>query len=173
VTGDGPAPPQSERELLLDFLGSSRRHVLGILEGLDEEAMRRPVLPSGWSCRDLLHHLALDDEMFWVRGVIAGEAEVIDRITSSPVDAWRPDQALSADAVRDLYRAEVERSNAVLQAADFDAPPRWWPDFMAPWPMHTVREVVLHLLVETATHSGHLDAVRELLDGHQWLVLED
>ncbi len=30
---------------------------------------------------------------------------------------------------------------------------------------------VLHHLVETATHAGHLDVVRELLDGKQYLVL--
>jgi hypothetical protein len=38
-----------ETELLLGQLRAQRRHVLGILEGLDEEALRRPVLPSGWS----------------------------------------------------------------------------------------------------------------------------
>jgi hypothetical protein len=27
------------------------------------------------------------------------------------------------------------------------------------------------VLVETATHAGHLDAVRELLDGRQYIVL--
>jgi hypothetical protein len=27
------------------------------------------------------------------------------------------------------------------------------------------------LVTETATHAGHLDAVRELIDGHTWLVL--
>jgi len=39
----------AETELLLAHLRSQRRHVLGILEGLDDEALRRPVLPSGWS----------------------------------------------------------------------------------------------------------------------------
>ena len=33
---------------LLSVLNSKRRHVLDILEGLDEEALRRPVLPSGY-----------------------------------------------------------------------------------------------------------------------------
>ena len=30
---------------------------------------------------------------------------------------------------------------------------------------------MLHMIVETATHAGHLDAVREILDGHQRLVM--
>ena len=30
---------------------------------------------------------------------------------------------------------------------------------------------MLHMIIETATHAGHLDAARELIDGHQHLVL--
>jgi hypothetical protein len=39
-----------ETALLLGFLDGEREHVLGILEGFSEEQLRRPVLPSGWSC---------------------------------------------------------------------------------------------------------------------------
>ena len=35
--------------------------------------MRRPVLPSGWTCLGLVWHLALDVERFWFRAVVAGE----------------------------------------------------------------------------------------------------
>jgi hypothetical protein len=38
--------------------------------------------------------------------------------------------------------------------------------------MHTVREVILHVLTETSGHAGHLDVVRELIDGRTWLVLD-
>jgi hypothetical protein len=30
---------------------------------------------------------------------------------------------------------------------------------------------VLHVITETATHAGHLDAARELIDGRMWLVV--
>ena len=33
----------------------------------------RPLLPSGWTCAGLVHHLALDVERFWFRAVMAGE----------------------------------------------------------------------------------------------------
>ena len=36
-----------ETHVLLQFLDTERDHVLGILEGLSEEQLRRPVLPSG------------------------------------------------------------------------------------------------------------------------------
>jgi hypothetical protein len=32
---------------------NQRTHVLGILDGLDEQALREPAVPSGWSCLDL------------------------------------------------------------------------------------------------------------------------
>ena len=36
-----------------------------------------------------------------------------------------------------------------------------------------LRVVMLHVLKETACHAGHLDAVTELIDGRQWIVLDD
>ncbi|MFC7479388.1 DUF664 domain-containing protein [Luedemannella flava] len=35
------------------------------------------------------------------------------------------------------------------------------------------RGLLLHVITETATHAGHLDAVRELIDGRTWFVVED
>jgi hypothetical protein len=38
-------------------------------------------------------------------------------------------------------------------------------------PEQQLRQTILHVIAETATHAGHLDAVRELIDGRTWLVL--
>jgi hypothetical protein len=62
-----------EKALLLDFLAAERGHVLGILDGLSEEQLRRPVLPSGWNCLGMVKHLALADEHYWFRCVVGGE----------------------------------------------------------------------------------------------------
>jgi hypothetical protein len=56
-----------ETQLLRDFLDEQRNHVLGILEGLTDEQLRRPVLPSGWHCLGMVKHLALADEHYWFR----------------------------------------------------------------------------------------------------------
>jgi hypothetical protein len=53
-----------ETVVLLDTLDNQCQHVLGILEGLSEEDLRRPMLPSGWACVDLVQHPALDVERF-------------------------------------------------------------------------------------------------------------
>jgi hypothetical protein len=163
----------SETQALISYLDEQRNHAIEILEGVDDETLRRPILPSGWSCLAMLQHLALDIERFWFRAVIAGEQEVIDELDGMP-SAWEVDANMSARAVVDLYRSEIERSNRIVATTSLDAPPSWWPaDLFGDYRLDTVREVVLHVLTETATHAGHLDAVRELIDGRLWLVLTE
>ncbi len=164
-----------ESTTLLSYLSAQRDHVLGILEGLDEDALRRPVLPSGWTCLGLVQHLALDVEQFWFRCVVAGEQTAIDALADAPDDAWRVVGVdVPAAAVFDLYRQEIDRANAIIATTPLDAAPAWWPpDLFGDWRLHNLREVILHVMTETACHAGHLDVVRELIDGRRWLVLTD
>jgi uncharacterized damage-inducible protein DinB len=161
-------PQSTDAALLIDYLQGQRRHLLEAMDGLDDEQMRLALLPSGWSCLQLLHHLALDDERFWLRGVATGDPDAIAGISDS---AWVVPDGLSVTDVRELYRREAQLSDAALAEADLDAAPAWWPDFMGEQWMDSVREVVLHVMVETAAHAGHADAVRELVDGKQWRVV--
>jgi uncharacterized damage-inducible protein DinB len=161
----------AETKALLRYLNNQRNHVLGILEGLDEDALRRPVLPSGWTCLGLVQHLALDVERFWFRAVVAGEQAVIAGLDDS-ANAWQVAADVPAGAVFDAYRQEIERANAIINATPPDSPPAWWPgDLFGDFRLHTLREIILHVMTETASHAGHLDAARELIDGRRWLVL--
>ncbi|TYB56651.1 DinB family protein [Nonomuraea sp. PA05] len=160
----------AEAETLLAFHNSQRQHVLGILKGLSEADLRRPVLPSGWSCLGLVRHLALDVERYWFRAVVAGDRALIDDLDRTG-DAWQIGAEESAESVLDGYRRQIEAADAVIAATPLDAAPAWWPDRFADWRLHTLREVILHVITETACHAGHLDAARELLDGERWLVL--
>ncbi|PWI12690.1 hypothetical protein DI272_43670 [Streptomyces sp. Act143] len=160
-----------EISALRRVLDSQRRHVLGILDDLDEQALRRPVLPSGWHCLGLVQHLALDVERFWFRAVVAGDEEVIRGLPSGD-EAWRVAPGVPAATVLDGYRREAERTDAVIAAVPADAPLAWWPhDLFGEPHLHTLRDVLLHVITETACHAGHLDAARELIDGRRWLVL--
>ncbi|WP_211291069.1 DUF664 domain-containing protein [Kineococcus xinjiangensis] len=142
--------------------------MLSVLDGLPDEALRRPILPSGWSCLGLVQHLTLDVERFWLRAVVAGE----DIDLADGDQAWEVDAGTPAEAVLSAYRAEAERSDAIITATALDAAPAWWPSEVFPdLPERDLRTTVLHVLTETACHAGHLDAARELLDGHQHLVL--
>jgi hypothetical protein len=165
--------PDTESTTLLSYLSAQRKHVLGILEGLDEDALRRPVLPSGWTCLGLVQHLALDVERFWFRCVVAGEQTAIDGLAETP-NAWHVGADVPAAAVFDGYRREIDRADAIIGATPLGAAPAWWPsDLFGDFRLHNLREIMLHVIVETACHAGHLDAARELIDGRRWLVLTD
>ncbi|MFI9427896.1 DinB family protein [Streptomyces achromogenes] len=165
------ADPDSEAGALLRVLEGQRRHVLGILDGLGATPLRRPVLPSGWHCLGLVQHLTLDVERFWFRAVVAGDEEVIEGLTSGD-EAWRVAPDVPARDVLDRYRQEAKLADAVITATPVDASLAWWPhDLFGEPHLHTLRDVLLHVITETACHAGHLDAARELIDGHRWLVL--
>ena len=161
-----------DKAALLGPLSAQRRHVLGIVDGLGDDDLQRAVLPSGWTPMQLVHHLAVDVERFWFRGTVAGEREVIDAIGPDTEGGWTVPPDLTPSAVLALYRNEIERADAVIAATGLDAPPQWWPDFFGDYRLDDLGEVMLHVITETATHAGHLDAVRELVDGRQWLVLD-
>ena len=156
-----------EKDALLAALDSQREHVLGTLDGLPEDALRRPALPSGWTPLGMVRHLALEVEQFWFRGAVAGEPITL----TSGDEAWQVPPDASAAAILDLYRDQIARADAIIAATPIDAMPKWWPDFFANFPPRPLRKTMLHVITETATHAGHLDAARELLDGTQWLVL--
>ena len=160
-----------EMELLLGHLDAQRRHVLGIVDGLSEEQLRRPVLPSGWHCLGLIKHLAWSDEHYWFRCVVAGEPT--DDLPEVRGGDWQVGPTESATDVFEHYRDEIRRSNAILAETALDAAPKQPDGDWATWGVDfpDVRSVVMHMVTETAVHAGHLDAVRELIDGGQWLVL--
>jgi hypothetical protein len=163
-------PDSAEGRALLASLTSQREHVLGILEGLSEQALRRPVLPSGWTCLGLVRHLALDVERFWFRAIVAGESVELQ----SGDGAWQVGPEMPAEAVFDLYRHEIDLANANIATTALDATPAHWPEELFPGlPVRQLRQTILAVITETACHAGHLDAARELIDGRSWLVLTE
>jgi hypothetical protein len=158
----------SERAGLLAHLDAERGHVLAAVEGLDEHDLTRTVAPSGWSIAQLLNHLTYDVEIFWAGAIVGGDTECIGLIQ----DGWKAQVTTGAAAV-EQYRRWRRRSDAVLAEVDLDASPLWWPpeDVFPVPPFADARRCVLRLLLETATHAGHLDIVREQIDGHQHLVV--
>ncbi|MEV6105886.1 DUF664 domain-containing protein [Streptomyces sp. NPDC051940] len=163
----------AEIAALLRCLQVQRKHVLGVLDGLDDEALRRSVLPSGWNCLGMVQHLALSVERFWFQAVVAGDKDVIAGLEGMD-SPWRVAEGISAAGVLERYRAEASRADAIIAAAAGDDALAWWPpstdETHGEQYLHTVRDVLLHVITETACHAGHLDAVRELVDGRQWLV---
>ena len=161
----------AERDLLLRRLNGQRQHILEQVDGLTDEQLRTPVLPSGWSCLGLVRHLTLSDERYWFEVVVAGGP--LDFWPEGDNADWRVDAVEPAEVVLDAYRSAVVASDRVIAARRLDdpvaSPEDWWESAGLAFP--DLRSVLVHVIVETATHAGHLDAVRELIDGRQYLVL--
>jgi hypothetical protein len=165
-----------ERELLLGRLTAQRHHVLGAVQGLSDEQLRRAVLPSGWTIVGLLRHLTLGLERYWFHTVMGGEPLDYwpdhDDGHGGPAD-WRVADDEPPARVIEEYRSAIQTSDEVISALHLDSPPRlpepWWDE--AGMRVPDLRSVIVHVVIDTATHAGHLDAVREILDGRQHLVL--
>ena len=117
-----------------------------------------------------MQRLAIDVERFWFRDVAAGQPV---EFRESDAAVWQVSPDVPADAVLGLYRREIELANAIIAATPLDTAPARWPDEWPDWRFHDLREIMLHVITETACHAGHLDAVRELIDGRTWLVLTE
>ncbi len=166
----------AERAPLLGRLAAQRRHVLSALDGLGDDDLRRRVLPSGWTPLGLVRHLTLGDERYWFHTVVGGVP--LDYWPSRADEPGRPADWYVGDdepaaGVLDDYHAAIETSDRVIAGLPLSAPPRlpepWWEEAGMSFP--DLRSVVLHVLVDTAVHAGHLDAARELIDGRQHIVL--
>ena len=158
-----PTTPRSSRaDVLLGYLDYFRSVVLDKLDGLDDAELRTSRLPSGWTPLELLQHLVFVERRWLVWG-----------FRGQPMaDPWgdrRDGRWHVADDVRlpDLVRALHEQatiSREIVEAHDLDEVgqpgERWSGD-----PPATLERILLHLVQEYARHAGHLDIVRELVDG--------
>ncbi len=162
------APDDPTRTELLGWLGAKRRHVREQVASLDEAERRRSRLPSGWTPLGAVQHLTLDVERVWLRAVMTGESVDIPQ----GYDGWTVPEHRAGDEVLAAYDAECRLADEAVADLPLDAAPRWWFDGAGAPPYSTLREVLLHVLVETSTHAGHLDVCRELADGGQRLVLD-
>lgn len=161
-----------DSRMLLDFLQLQRDTVLKIVEGLPEDAWQTPVVPSGWTVAGMVFHLC-GVERHWLQNVITGsKGEMRSGEAGQEEDEYDPEAAFTCDwPTADLiagYREECARSDAVLAVTLLSAAPRglrfhYDPEYTAQ--ITSVRWIVLHVIEETAAHSGHLDIARELLDG--------
>ncbi len=162
----------NQDQALLAFLAAQRDAVLSIVEGLDEDAWHRSVVPSGWTPAGLVDHLG-GAEWHWFQRVVAGadpepppEEEDLPPYDPKAAPAFVSD--LPSAEIIGFYRDQCARSDAVLAVTPLSAPPRGRhgdPDSEPP----DVRWVVLHMIEETARHAGHLDIGRELIDGQTGL----
>jgi Protein of unknown function (DUF664) len=160
---DGPMTG-GERAVLDHWLDLYRDSVMLKIAGLTaDELVRRALPPSSLSLLGVVRHLT-EVEAYWLRVVLLDEQDVPDYYctpTSPDGDFDDVDPATAAVDVA-AYQQEVSgtRSNA-SGWDDLDTPVR---GLRKGEPVN-LRWVLVHLIEEYARHLGHMDVLREAIDG--------
>ena len=153
---------QTERQTLTGFLDWYRAVVERKVTGLSDTQAMMVMTSSGLSPLGVVQHLAWV-ERAWFREVFLGE-EVEAAATGedkSAEFAVAGDQTV--ESVLAFYRAEVHAARQIVaDASSLEALSATPTDFAG----HvSLRWILVHMLEETARHAGHLDVMREELDG--------
>jgi uncharacterized damage-inducible protein DinB len=161
TTDNRPEPPllAGEAETLAGFLDFHRATLLWKLEGLDDEQLRRAMVPSGTSLLGLVKHLAYV-ERWWFQQVWAGQEVTYPWTDEDPDADWRVEPTETTAEILALYNGESDRSREIVAAASS-------LDEIAKHPRRerNRRWILVHMIEETARHNGHADILREQLDG--------
>jgi len=143
---------------LLDFLRSTVVHKVSGLT--DEQAFSRPVPASELTPAGLVKHLA-GTERFWFSIDFAAADLTWPWPEDDPHGNFRLEPGDTLATIVADYQQECARSSAVVRSAAFDDPAKG--EGMA----FNLRYAVAHMIEETARHCGHLDILRESIDGQK------
>ncbi len=166
-----------ERADILETLRTHRFFLRHTVEGLTDEQARLTPTASELSLGGLIKHVAAT-ESSWVdfieRGTEAmampeGEFDPNSELAQEWANEFKmlPDETL-ADVLARYERVAARTDGLVesLPALDLahPLPPAPW---FAPGATRSARRVFLHIVAETAQHSGHADIIRETIDGQK------
>lgn len=165
MTDQLPAPMRpaaSRTDDLLAYLDYFRGALLRKVDDLSEDQVRASLLPSAWSPLELVKHLTYV-ELRWLHWGFEGHT-VSDPWGDRRDDRWHVGGDESTADVTAALRRQGRRTDEIVrrhELTEVGAPGERW-DGAEP---ATLERVLMHLVQEYARHLGHLDVVRELLDG--------
>lgn len=149
-----------EREILEAFLDYLRSVIIYRVAGLSEQDARRRLVSSETTAAGMLVHLAAVERNWFQRHLLQRDRDEIGLPSSHPDESWTvPPQATVSALIAD-YEAACAQSRAA--ARDFalqDTVPHTKLDAIS------LRWILVHMIEETGRHAGHLDILREQLDG--------
>ena len=167
MTSRTDTPPSwDERAQLTTFLDYTRSTAILKCEGVSAEDARKAPLPGSplMTLCGVISHLRWV-EHWWIDVVLLG-GELEGPLAEATDDDPDPEMRTAVDIPLPQLLAEYEEQSARLRrvVADLDL------DTKAQRPVRDglhvdLRWILLHLIEETARHNGHLDVLRELLDG--------
>jgi uncharacterized damage-inducible protein DinB len=151
-----PRTDSGELDTALAFLNFNRESVLKKTDGLDEEQLRKVLVPTGTNLLGLVKHLAAAERHWFglhLTGITPAEGSKF---------GMRVPRASTAEAVISDYRAAIAESNAAIIAA---GDPQTLLARRVSGQRLTLRWLLAHMTSETARHAGHADILREQIDG--------
>jgi uncharacterized damage-inducible protein DinB len=149
----------TEREVLTETLQNLRAVVAWKLSGIDDETAKRSVVDSATTLLGLVHHLAWV-EAWWFQDVFAGaDVDYPFDWDADPDAEFRMGGNDTVESILDVYEQNVVRANEIIAAAELDA------TVEANDREYSLRWILAHMIDETARHAGHMDIIREQLDG--------
>jgi len=149
----------AEKESLQAAMNRHRDAVLWKVDGLADEDLRRPMTPSGTTVLGLVKHLGAV-EYGWFCQTFGRAVEPMPFDEADEEADLRVEPGDSTADILDFYaRARMAADLAVAEIALEDTGTSWSGETV------TMRWVLIHMLEETARHAGHMDILRELIDG--------
>ena len=162
-----PPLTSDERTQLTGWLDLQRSFVRMKCEGLSEADAHRKTLSTSplMTMAGVVAHLRWN-EYSWFQLNLVGTP---DTGQTPWTEDGHPDAEMFVDDVRlaqllDEYDAECARSNEIVANHSLDDLEQG--PYAAKGEAASLRYILCHMLEETARHVGHLDIIRELLDGH-------
>lgn len=148
-----------EKETLHVSLQQHRQLMLWKLEGLDDDALRRSPVPSGTTLLGLVKHLGAV-EFGWFCLTFGRETEPLPFDDDDENADLRVEPGETTADLVEFYRRSWVAADQVIAELDLDDTGTSWSGNAV-----SLRWVLVHMVEETARHTGHADVVRELLDG--------
>lgn len=146
----------------LRYLDYFRAVTVEKLEALTDEQLRSSVLPSGWTPLELIKHLVFMERRWFRWGFLAEQVD-LPWGDQGPDGRWHVDPDETLEQLADQLLAGGEQTRDLFAAASLDTPAKIGGRF-DDTPPH-LEAICFHVFQEYARHLGHLDVVRELIDG--------
>ena len=148
-----------EKESMKAALDRHRDVVLWKIAGLDDEQLRRPVTPTGTHLLGLVKHLA-SVEYGWFCHPFGRKTEPLPFSEHDPESDMRVDPGETTADVLAFYDRARTAADAVIDEVELDdLGDAWFGDQVS------MRWVLIHMVEEVTRHAGHMDIIRELIDG--------
>jgi len=163
IERNDPPITGGEKETLEAFLDYHRRTLLMKVEGIGDDELRRPMVPSGTSLLGMVKHLAYV-ERWWFGHCFAGADVTFPWSDDDPDADWRVEADETTSAITALYDSECARGRSIVAEVD-DLDRRAARAVGRRQEQPSLRWILIHMIEETARHNGHADILREMIDG--------